>query len=106
MKGLFGNTSGLKANQIRSLENLYRRRIPDNFLITPELAADISRLSHEMRRQIGLLVNRRGRIAFVIVGSHHKIVIPDTSEYRAAPGRLKGLRCIHTHLKKRIFNKR
>jgi len=53
-----------------------------------------------MRRQIGLLVNQRGRIAFVIVGSHHTIVIPDTSEYRAAPGRLKGLRCIHTHLKK------
>ena len=26
------------------------------------------------------------------------IVIPDTSGYRAAPGRLKGLRCIHTHL--------
>jgi len=100
MKRLFGNTSGLKANQIRSLENLYRRRIPDNFLITPKLATDISRLSHEMRRQIGLLVNQRGRIAFVIVGSHHTIVIPDTSEYRAAPGRLKGLRCIHTHLKK------
>lgn len=100
MKRLFGNTSGLKANQIRSLENLYQRRIPDNFLITPKLAADISKLSHEMRRQIGLLVNRRGRIAFVIVGSHHKIVIPDTSEYRAAPGRLRGLRCIHTHLKK------
>ena len=53
-----------------------------------------------MRRQIGLLVNRRGRIAFVIVGSHHRIVIPDTSGYRAAPGRLRGLRCIHTHLKK------
>lgn len=53
-----------------------------------------------MRRQIGLLVNRRGRIAFVIVGSHHTIVIPDTSGYRAAPGRLRGLRCIHTHLKK------
>jgi len=100
MKRLFGNTSGLKANQIQSLENLYRRRVPDNFLITPELAAEISKLSHEMRRQIGLLVNRRGRIAFVIVGSHHKIVIPDTSEYRTFPGRLKGLRCIHTHLKK------
>ena len=103
MKRLFGNTSGLKANQIRSLENLYRRRIPDNFLITPKLAADISGLSHEIRRQIGLLVNRRGRIAFVIVGSHHTIVIPDTSEYRAAPGRLKGLRCIHTHLKKEFL---
>ena len=105
MKRLFGNISGLKANQIRSLENLYRRRIPNKFLITPKLAATIGRLSHEIRRQIGLLVNRQGRIAFVIVGNHNRIVIPDTSEYRAAPGRLKGLRCIHTHLKKEFLTK-
>ncbi|MGD9106975.1 MAG: GTPase HflX [Desulfobacterales bacterium] len=98
MKRLFGNTGGLKADQIRRLENLYRRRLPPQFLITFELARDISRLSHEIRRQIGLLIDRQGKIVYVIVGSHHGIFIPDTSEYRAAPGRLKGLRCIHTHL--------
>ncbi len=98
MKKLFGNTSGLKASQIRRLENLYRRRLPPQFLITFELARDMSRLSHDIRRQIGLLINRQGKIAYVIVGDHQKIVIPDTSEYRTAPGRLKGLRCIHTHL--------
>ena len=98
MKRLFGNTSGLKASQIRRLENLYRRRLPPQFLITFELARDMSRLSHDIRRQIGLLINRQGKIAYVIVGDHQKIVIPDTSEYRTAPGRLKGLRCIHTHL--------
>lgn len=98
MKRLFGNIGGLKAGQIRRLENLYRRRLPPQFLITFELARDISRLSHEIRRQIGLLIDRQGKIVYVIVGNHHGIVIPDTSEYRAAPGRLKGLRCIHTHL--------
>jgi len=98
MKRLFGNTTGLKANQIRRLENLYRRRIPPQFLITFELARDISGLSHEIRRQIGLLINRQGKIAYVIIGDQQKIFIPDTSEYRTAPGRLKGLRCIHTHL--------
>ncbi len=98
MKRLFGNTGGLKASQIRSLENLYRRRLPPQFLITFELARDISRLSHNIRRQIGLLINRQGKIAYVIVGDHQRIVIPDTSEYRTAPGRLKGLRCVHTHL--------
>ncbi|MDH4011307.1 MAG: GTPase HflX, partial [Desulfobacterales bacterium] len=95
---LFGNTAGLKANQIRRLENFYRRRIQPQFLISPELASDLSSLSHEIRRQIGLLVNRQGKVAYVIVGDHKKIVIPSISEYRAAPGRLKGLRCIHTHL--------
>lgn len=98
MKRLFGNTAGLKANQIRRLENFYRRRIQPQFLISPELARDLSNLSHEIRRQIGLLINRQGKVAYVIVGNHKKIVIPAISEYRAAPGRLKGLRCIHTHL--------
>ncbi len=98
MKKLFGNTIGLKANQIRRLENFYRRRIQPQFLISAELARDMSRLSHEIRRQIGLLINRQGKVAYVIVGDHKKIVIPAINEYRAAPGRLKGLRCIHTHL--------
>ena len=98
MKKLFGNIGGLKASHIRKLENLYRRRLSPQFLISFELARDISQLSHEIRRQIGLLINRQGRIAYVIVGDHQKIVIPDTSDYRVAPGRLRGLRCIHTHL--------
>jgi GTP-binding protein HflX len=98
MKRLFGNIGGLKAGHTRRLENLYRRRLPPQSLITFELARDISRLSHEIRRQIGLLINRQGKIAYVIVGDHQGIVIPDTSEYRVSPGRFKGLRCIHTHL--------
>ena len=98
MKKTYGNTAGLKANQLKRLANFYRRRIPPEFLLTLELAREICRLSREIRRQIGILVNRRGKVCFVIVGDNKKIVIPDTGEYRADPGRLKGLRCIHTHL--------
>ena len=98
MKKIYGNTTGLKANQIKRLGNLYRRRIPPEFLLTHELARDLGRLSREIRRQIGILINRRSRVSFVIVGDNKKIVIPNSSKYRAAPGRLKGLRCIHTHL--------
>ena len=98
MKRIFGHTAGLKPNQIRRLENLYRRRTPPECLVTPELARDVSQLSHEIRRQIGLLVDRQGRVAHVVVGDNRRIVIPSTDDYRAAPGRLNGLRCIHTHL--------
>ena len=98
MKRIYGNTGGLKANHFRRLENLYRRRIPPEFLITSELTRDISLISHELNRQIGLLIDRSGQIAYVIVGDHQKIVIPDTDAYRITPGRLKGLRCVHTHL--------
>ena len=98
MKKLFGNTTGLKPNQIKRLGNLYRRRWPPQFLLPQEVARDLCRLSREIRRQIGILADRRSKVAFVIVGDSRKIVIPQTGEYRAAPGRLLGLRCIHTHL--------
>jgi GTP-binding protein HflX len=98
LKKLYGNTTGLKSNQIKRLGNLYRRRIPPEYLLSPELARDLCRLTREIRRQIGIMVNRSSKVAFVIVGDSKKIVIPNSSLYRAAPGRLSGLRCIHTHL--------
>ena len=55
-------------------------------------------LSFQINRQIGLLINRSGKVTSVIVGDHKGIMLPDTSEYRTPPGRLKGLRCIHTHM--------
>lgn len=98
MKQLWGNTKGLKANQLRRLENLYRRKVGPQFLISLELASDLCTLSQNIQRQIGLLINRAGKISFVIVGDAHGIVIPALKGYRLAPGRLRGIRCIHTHL--------
>lgn len=99
MKKLFGNISGLKASLISLLEGLYDMRSPSEFLISPEIARNLCRLSHETRRQIGALVNRQGKITSVIVGDNNGIVLPDLSQYRVSPDRLKGIRCIHTHLK-------
>ncbi len=103
MKRLWGNTGGLKSNQLRRLEKLYQRRIPPEFVITPQVADEIAGLSQEIRRQIGLLITRQGKIVYVIVGDGQQIVIPDLSEYRVMPGRLKGVRCIHTHLKNELL---
>jgi GTP-binding protein HflX len=105
MKKLSGNTCGLKANHIRKLENLYRRRTPPEFLITHETARELCFLAYEIRRQLGLLIDRQGRITNIIVGDQRQIVIPDLSEYRTAPGRLKGLRCIHVHMKNEPLSK-
>jgi len=98
LKKLYGNTTGLKPNQIRRLGNLYRRRWPPEYLLPLELARDLCQLSREIRRQIGIMADRRSKVAIVIIGDSKRIVIPNTDEYRAAPGRLTGLRCIHTHL--------
>ncbi len=96
---VYGNTTGLKASEIRALERIYRRRIPPEKVITPELARYLTELSFEIGRQIGLIINRKGEICFVIVGDHKEILIPDLSPWRRGRGRLRGLRCIHTHLR-------
>ncbi|MBU2430145.1 MAG: GTPase HflX, partial [Proteobacteria bacterium] len=98
-KKLHGNLSGLRNTQIKKIEDLYTFSTPPEYLIDPELAFNLVSLSHEIRRQIGILINRNGKAAFVIVGDATKIVIPVTEGYNAVPGRLRGLRLIHTHLK-------
>ncbi len=104
MKRIWGNTKGLKPGQLSQLEKLYRRRIPPQALISGELARDLSLLSFSILRQIGLLISRSGKIAYVIVGDHQSILIPELSAYRIDPGRLRGVRCIHTHLKNEPLN--
>ena len=99
MKRLYGNLSGLKPSQLKRIERITGRRVSPAVLISTELARDIARISSEIRRQIGLLINRKGKVACVIVGDHHQIFIPGIVAQRVAAGRLTGLRCVHTHLK-------
>ncbi len=67
-------------------------------LLSPDLARRIAAISREMQRQVALLITRKGRIAFVVVGDRSHIWIPDLGRERLGTGRLKGLRCVHTHL--------
>lgn len=94
-----GNTLGLKPNQLRRIEKLYTRRIPPTQIVTPELARQLSELSHETRRQIGVLVDRKGHVQYVMVGDNRRIELPDFKRVRVASGRFRGLRCVHTHLR-------
>jgi GTP-binding protein HflX len=63
MKEIFGNLLGLKTSQIKRLENLSRRRVPPQAIVSHELCRDLCALSAETGRQIGLLVDRSGKIA-------------------------------------------
>src|SRR6266849_7412774 len=99
MKSLHGNTHGLKPNQLRRIEKLYTRRIPPHQIVTPEFARQLSELSHETNRQIGALIDRKGYVAFVIVGDARRIELPDFKRVRVAGDRFRGLRCVHTHLR-------
>ena len=98
IQNIFGNTLGIKPGQIRKIERIYRRRIPNTRIYTPELVRALAEISHETGRQIGILIDRRGNIRQVIVGDAQRILLPGHKRHRTATGRLSGLRYIHTHL--------
>ncbi len=89
---------------MRRIEHIYRKRILPQKIITPEMAHLLMELSWEIRRQIGILVDRRGTIEMVIVGDLKGITIPELTRYRIGIPRLRGLRLIHTHLKGEPLN--
>ena len=95
---------GLKPSQVAALERLYRRRVPPDELLTAELATRMVDLSREIRRQIGILVNRHGVVEYVIIGDERGLFIPDLSDYPLGRRLLRGLRFIHTHLKGESFS--
>jgi GTP-binding protein HflX len=93
-----GFTQGLKHNQIRRIERLSTRRVPPDQIVSQELARQMSELSNETGRQIGVLLDRKGRVEYVMVGNAKQIEMPDFGRTRAATDRFRGLRCVHTHL--------
>ncbi|PLX87481.1 MAG: GTPase HflX [Desulfuromonas sp.] len=96
---VYGKTNGLKASQVQALERIYRRKVPTDLLIHQDLARYLTELSHQIHRQIGVIVDRAGVVKHVIVGDDREIVIPDLSGFALGRSGLRGLRCIHTHLK-------
>jgi GTP-binding protein HflX len=62
------------------------------------LARNLSELSHEIKRQVGLLVSRHGTVESIMVGDAKSLEIPPLERVRQGIGRLQGLRCVHTHL--------
>ena len=62
------------------------------------MARQLSLLSRDINRQIGLLISRRGEINTIIIGDAKSILIPSLDGFRSSSQRFKGLRLIHTHL--------
>ena len=60
----------------------------------------MSDVSHATGRQVGVLLNRAGAVEFVIVGDATKLMLPDLGRLRAGSGRFRGVRLVHTHLRR------
>jgi len=94
-----GNLNGLKPAQKQRLERLYDRKVPRERIISPPLAQSICELAFETGRQIGLTLDRAGKVQHVIVGDAEQLFIPELGRARAGAGRFRGIRLVHTHLR-------
>jgi GTPase len=72
--------------------------VAPSHIISHELTRQLSAISREIKRQVALLINRKGEVTHVLIGNNRRIWIPQLTKARVGVGRLKGLRCIHTHL--------
>ncbi len=93
-----GDTANLKSSQARTLQRLGARQVPPTSVISAVLARDLLDLSHQLGRQLGLFIDRRGRVQRVILGDAHSLALPEFTRVRGQGGRLRGVRLVVTHL--------
>jgi len=58
----------------------------------------MSELSNEIGRQLGVLIDRKGHVEYVTVGTAKGIELPDFGRARVSADRFRGLRFVHTQL--------
>ena len=96
---IHGNITGLKPVHRQRLERLYNRKVPSQSIVTVPLAQTLCELSHDTGRQVGITLDRRGRVRHVIIGDAQQLFIPDLGRARAGRSRFRGVRLVHTHLR-------
>lgn len=83
---------------MKALTRLGQRRYSPVGGYSAEQARELAALSRLLSRQIGLVIDRQGRVELIIVGDAASILIPELPRSRTGAGRLRGLRLLHTHL--------
>jgi len=83
---------------LKALNRLTTRRFPATDVYTIDQARELSLLSRALGRQLGMLIDRKGRVDMVLVGEAGGILIPELPRARSGADRLRGLRLLHTHL--------
>lgn len=76
MQNIYGNIQGIKASQIKRLQELYEQRQPGDRFITPEFAQALARMSTDIHHPICCYINRRGQVIRIAVGTPNQTQIP------------------------------
>ena len=94
----FGNVQGLNAREVEALKALGLHKVPQNLLITRELAHRMTSISDMLHRKVGVILGRTGHVECVVLGDASRAYLPDIGRSRAGIGRLRGIRFVVTSL--------
>ena len=84
---LFGNLTGLARSEVKRLEALTRRRVPPERILTQELSREITGLSRELGRKVGVMIDRSGHVVAATVGTDQEVEVPDLGRKRVGAAR-------------------
>ncbi len=93
-----GNTKGLAPSEIRAVAKLFQRSVSPDEIVSLDLAREMCFIGEQLRRRVGVLINRQGRIEEVILGTKDILFLPDLGRYRLGRARLRNLRLVFTDL--------
>ncbi|MGJ5633685.1 GTPase HflX [Nostoc sp. CALU 1950] len=99
MQKIYSNVQGIKASQIKRLQQLYEQNQPADRFITPEFAQALATISQQIHHPICCYLNRRGQVIRVAVGTPSQTQIPPEELPRRSAERLSGIRCVATQVK-------
>ena len=94
----FGNAQGLNAREVEAIKALGILKVPQNLLITQELAHRMTAISDMLHRKVGVILGRNGHVECIVLGDANRAYLPDIGRSRAGIGRLRGIRFVVTTL--------
>lgn len=89
---------GIRRDAKRLLKSLNAYVDPDDRFVPADLAEIMAGFSEITGRQLGVLLDRRGAMDAVLIGSPHRVYLPSPEEIGGRRHGLVGLRYLHTHL--------
>lgn len=92
------NAKGLKKSEINALRKLLSERIPQDEIVSFDLAENIASISYGIEAPISAVVNRRGQVVNITVGTPSQVQMPELKGIRVGPGRLSGYRIVYTKI--------
>lgn len=93
-----GDLRSLAPKERQRIERLYRRRVPPREVVSHELASELASISRDLRRRLGLLLDRSGRVEAIAVGDAHVVEVPRKPSAPSGRMRFCTLRFISTRL--------